>query len=338
MNPMEEKTMSDSDERTTAVQRSDERSTPQPAELLRQAREALAALLNRDQRNTCQHENTHRGGVLWTICDDCDAKWADDRGGMPEWKDPPEWEGADRAIAAIDAARRAAPTAVPAEPAALTDEQIKQQIMIHGSGGWQSFADMTRFARAIERECRAAAPGAAPSYEGPKAWTPEEQAMGNKGIRWVTETFVAGRPTAHDVMEYLKARGAEAECGCEKCRAFFAPGAAPSDTSQDVKDLKAVDSVLDDVLGDIAGWEDKALAEAVTEAKQKLRRVADKLVLGVVAGGAAPSEAAKPVATGVDWLGLALDLEAQAKRVESQTVERAMLAGARGLRLMGGQS
>jgi hypothetical protein len=65
--------------------------------------------------------------------------------------------------------RRAAPTAaaIPAETAALTDEQIKQQIMIHGSGGWQSFADMTRFARAIERECRAAAPGAAPS-EAPK--------------------------------------------------------------------------------------------------------------------------------------------------------------------------
>jgi hypothetical protein len=104
MNPMEEKTMSDSDERTTAVQRSDERSTPQPAELLRQARDALAGLLSRDTRNTCQHENTHRGGVLWTICDDCGAKWADDRGGMPAWQDPPEWTRADSAIAAIDAA------------------------------------------------------------------------------------------------------------------------------------------------------------------------------------------------------------------------------------------
>jgi hypothetical protein len=108
---MEEKTMSDSDERTTAVQRSDERSTPQPAELLRQARDALAGLLSRDTRNTCQHENTHRGGVLWTICDDCDAKWADDRGGMPEWKDPPEWVRADEAIAALDAALAAVPAA-----------------------------------------------------------------------------------------------------------------------------------------------------------------------------------------------------------------------------------
>lgn len=40
----------------------------------------------------------------------------------------------------------------------------------------------------------------------------------------------------------------------------------------------------------------------------------------------------------VDWLGLAMELEAQAKRVESQTVERAMLAGAHGLRLMGAES
>jgi hypothetical protein len=43
----------------------------------------------------------------------------------------------------------------------------------------------------------------------------------------------------------------------------------------------------------------------------------------------------EPAAAHVDWLGLALELEAQAKRVESQTVERAMVAGARGLRLMG---
>lgn len=37
----------------------------------------------------------------------------------------------------------------------------------------------------------------------------------------------------------------------------------------------------------------------------------------------------------VDWLGLALDLEQQAKCVESQTAERSMTAAAHGLRLMG---
>lgn len=39
--------------------------------------------------------------------------------------------------------------------------------------------------------------------------------------------------------------------------------------------------------------------------------------------------------TSVDWKGLALELDAQAKRVSSQTTERAMVAAAHGLRLMG---
>lgn len=61
--------------------------------------EALTAVLRRDQRNTCQHDETHRGGVLWTICDACGAKWADDEGGKPDWEDPPEWTAAYAAIA-----------------------------------------------------------------------------------------------------------------------------------------------------------------------------------------------------------------------------------------------
>lgn len=62
-------------------------------------RDALQALLRRDQRN-CQHEETERGGVLWEICTQCGAKWADDDGGKPEWQDPPEWAQADAALAA----------------------------------------------------------------------------------------------------------------------------------------------------------------------------------------------------------------------------------------------
>lgn len=33
--------------------------------------------------NHCCHENTYRGGVLWEICEECGAKWADDQGGKP---------------------------------------------------------------------------------------------------------------------------------------------------------------------------------------------------------------------------------------------------------------
>ena len=37
---------------------------------------------------TCTHDNTHRGGAIWEICDDCGDKWADDRGGKPAFKWP----------------------------------------------------------------------------------------------------------------------------------------------------------------------------------------------------------------------------------------------------------
>lgn len=64
-----------------------------------QALEAsLRALLERDRSNTCQHENTQRGGAIWTKCDDCDAKWADGEGGKPAWRDPEEWDAAESAI------------------------------------------------------------------------------------------------------------------------------------------------------------------------------------------------------------------------------------------------
>lgn len=31
---------------------------------------ALEDLLTCDERNTCQHQQTHRGGAIWTVCDD----------------------------------------------------------------------------------------------------------------------------------------------------------------------------------------------------------------------------------------------------------------------------
>jgi len=42
------------------------------------------------ERNICTHEETHRGGVIWEICDVCGAKWADDDGGKPEFAEPRE--------------------------------------------------------------------------------------------------------------------------------------------------------------------------------------------------------------------------------------------------------
>ncbi|MEJ7932536.1 hypothetical protein WG922_21380 [Ramlibacter sp. AN1015] len=55
------------------------------------------------------------------------------------------------------------------------------------------------------------------AYEGPKRFTPEEVAQGNKGIRWVTDKYVAGRPTQHDLLDYIEQRGDEIACACPRC-------------------------------------------------------------------------------------------------------------------------
>lgn len=76
---------------------------PDPvAELLAAAR----ALISLYERDTCQHENTYRGGILWTICDDCDRKWADDEGGFKPYSDPAEIVNARAAIAAVEKAQK----------------------------------------------------------------------------------------------------------------------------------------------------------------------------------------------------------------------------------------
>jgi ribosomal protein L37AE/L43A len=63
-------------------------------------REALANLVRYVERNECQHESTHRGGSIWTICDDCGRKWADDRGGFKPYEPAPELEAARAALSA----------------------------------------------------------------------------------------------------------------------------------------------------------------------------------------------------------------------------------------------
>lgn len=57
-------------------------------------------LLKYAERKTCLHDETHRGGYIWEICDSCGAKWADDEGGKPanahEW--PAEIAAAQQAL------------------------------------------------------------------------------------------------------------------------------------------------------------------------------------------------------------------------------------------------
>lgn len=66
--------------------------------------EALRDLLDHVDRNTCAHEDTYRGGSIWTICDGCGQKWADDRGGFSPYSDP---EPVAKARAALKAAMEA---------------------------------------------------------------------------------------------------------------------------------------------------------------------------------------------------------------------------------------
>lgn len=68
----------------TAVEKQPEANEPggtgfQCSDLVR----ALRDVTEYAARNCCLHEETHRGGFLWEICDYCGCKWADDEGGMP---------------------------------------------------------------------------------------------------------------------------------------------------------------------------------------------------------------------------------------------------------------
>ena len=62
--------------------------------------EIMTNLLHFAESQTCQHDETHRGGAIWEICNQCGAKWADDEGGRPEFKWPDAIAGAQLFLAA----------------------------------------------------------------------------------------------------------------------------------------------------------------------------------------------------------------------------------------------
>jgi len=80
----------------------------------------------------------------------------------------------------------------------------------------------------------------APQEAQADVWHPttEEQADGNRGIRWVHEGKICGRPSAHDVREYLIVRGDNANCTCPACTTFYAaPVAQPATEPRSYEDL-----------------------------------------------------------------------------------------------------
>ena len=52
-------------------------------------------------------------------------------------------------------------------------------------------------------------------------WAPEEIADSERGIRWVTNDGIHGRPTDHDVREYLKRTPTAHGCHCDECKQFY---------------------------------------------------------------------------------------------------------------------
>ena len=67
------------------------------------ALEALKGAASLIERSICAHDETKRGGAIWEICCSCGAKWADDEGGKPEYKEPEELIAVYTAIAALEA-------------------------------------------------------------------------------------------------------------------------------------------------------------------------------------------------------------------------------------------
>ena len=79
-------------------------------------------------------------------------------------------------------------------------------------------------------------------------WAPEEIADGERGIRWVTNEGIHGRPTDHDVREYLKRTPTSHGCHCDECKQFYtAPAAHPAQAG-------AVPLTVDEVEQLIAQW------------------------------------------------------------------------------------
>jgi hypothetical protein len=64
--------------------------------------EALRGLVDHVERNECEHEDTSRGGFIWTICNECGKKWADDKGGFQPYSPPPALSRARAALSAIE--------------------------------------------------------------------------------------------------------------------------------------------------------------------------------------------------------------------------------------------
>ncbi len=66
-------------------------------------RDALQWAVDKIDAEICTHDETYRGGAIWTICRGCGAKWADDEGGLIPYTEPPQLTAARKLLAASPA-------------------------------------------------------------------------------------------------------------------------------------------------------------------------------------------------------------------------------------------
>lgn len=71
-------------------------------------------------------------------------------------------------------------------------------------------------------------------------WAPEEVANGNKGIRWVSDEGVHGRPTDHDCRVYLESNPNARGCHCPECTMLAAAPQPEPDVAPLVEALQAI--------------------------------------------------------------------------------------------------
>lgn len=76
-------------------------------------RKVMRDLIAEHDKNVCLHEETRRGGLIWTICDHCGRKWADDQGGFQPYEEP---AAVTAAWAALKCEATPAPAATPGVP------------------------------------------------------------------------------------------------------------------------------------------------------------------------------------------------------------------------------
>jgi uncharacterized Zn finger protein (UPF0148 family) len=60
---------------------------------------ALEGLLKYAELSECPHDDLSRGGTIWTLCNRCGAKWADDEGGFKTSAEPKQITEARAALA-----------------------------------------------------------------------------------------------------------------------------------------------------------------------------------------------------------------------------------------------